>query len=112
MPKSTLITATGAGTWTVPPDCPAGTTIVAETWGAGAGASGRVSTTFGAAGAGGAYAKENYVVTANDVTNGIPYVVGAGSAGTSGANPTAGGYTIFGTNVIGNSNMNGAVTGT
>jgi hypothetical protein len=103
------LSSAGANTWTVPADCPAGTVVTTEAWGAGAGASGRVGTTFGSGGGGGAYAKGPYTVTSTDVSNGISYIVGAGSAGVSGANPVKGGYSIFGCNSINNSTNVGAV---
>jgi hypothetical protein len=105
-----LLTATGAQTWQPPADCPAGTPVTVETWGAGCGGSGRVSSTFGAAGGGGAYASTPYVVSAHDAANGIACSIGTGSAGTSGANPSAGGATSFSTNtnIIRNSSNAGA----
>jgi hypothetical protein len=113
MPTQT-ITTTGAGNWPIPGDCPAGTVIAGEMWGAGAGASGRVGSTFGSAGAGGAYAADNYTVTPADIALGtIPYNIGAGSAGTSGADPAGGGDSTFGTivNLLGNSSFVGGTTG-
>lgn len=110
MPVVTLI-APGSATWPVPADCPPGTAVTAETWGAGSGASGRVGSTFGAAGAGGAYASSLYIITPHDASNGVPYIIGAGTAGLSGANPAAGGSTSFSQNVnlIRNSTNTGAV---
>lgn len=111
MPVS-LITTPGAGVWTVPGDCPAGTVLTVETWGAGSGGSGRVGSTFGSGGGAGAYASNSYTVTLADIANGIPYVVGAGSAGTSGANPAAAGFSSWGTNnIIANTTNVGAVVG-
>lgn len=110
-----LLQTPGAGTWTVPVTCPAGTVINVENWGAGSGASGRVGTNFGAAGGAGAWVPKQYMISAADVASGIPYVIGAGSSGTSGSNPSAGGDTTFGTvsaNLIPNSNMLGATSGT
>lgn len=109
-----VITTAGAGTWRPPADCPAGTVLTLDAWGGGAGASGRVGSAFGAAGAGGAYQPSSYVVTPNDVANGIAYVVGAGSNGASGANPSAGGNSTWSTNnlnVIQDSTNIGAVVG-
>lgn len=97
MPTVTL-TTTGAGTWAVPADCPTGTVVTVETWGAGSGGTGRVSSTFGAAGAGGAYASSSYVITPQDVASGVPYTVGSGTTGLSGANPAAGGNSTWSTN--------------
>lgn len=92
---SYLITTTGAGTFHTAPDCPVGTSILIEAWGAGAGGEG---TTAGGAGGGGAYASSNYIVTPNDVSGGISYSVGSGSAGTSGSAVSAGGDTSWSTN--------------
>lgn len=116
MTTVTLAT-TGAGTWGVPPDCPAGTSVTVEAWGAGSGASGRISAgggTFGAAGAGGAYASNAYTITPNDVASGVVFALGAGTAGLSGANPAAGGDTSWSTNnlnLLQDSIMTGAVSG-
>ena len=109
-----VITTTGAGTWSVPANLPAGSSVTVETWGAGSGANGQTSTSFGAAGAGGAYASSNYVITPNDISYGVPYVIGAGSAGGAGANPAAGGNTSWSvnTNAIQISNNLGASQGT
>lgn len=77
---------------------PAGTRITAECWGAGSGASGG-STSFRAGGAGAAYATAPaYVVTPNDVANGISFTLNTGSAGTAAANPNAGTDTSWSTN--------------
>ena len=89
------VVLTSGTTWTVPPGVAAGSVITVETWGAGSGGNGRVASTFGAGGGGGGYAKSNYVVTPNDISAGITYAIGTGSAGTSGANSTAGGDTTF-----------------
>lgn len=114
-----VITITGAGTstWAIPIDCPAGTSITSECWGAGSGASGRSGSAFGAGGAGGAYASGTHVVTAAEITTGnIAYTIGAGSAGTNNANPSGGGGdTTFGTNnanIFQNSTYLGTVSGT
>src|ERR1700677_3138574 len=113
MPTQT-ITAAGAANWTIPSDCPAGTVITTEAWGAGGGASSGASDGSGAAG--GAYAEDTYTVQPADIALGyIPYVVGAGGAGTVASVPVAGGgQTVFGTyvNHLGNSSFQAAVIGT
>lgn len=110
-----LITSSGAGTWTVPADCPAGTSVYVETWGGGSGGAKRFSTNYGGGGGGGAYAATAYIITPDNVTNGVPYSVGAGSSGaTSLGNASAGGDTSFSNhnvNLVENSVMNGARVG-
>jgi hypothetical protein len=94
---TTVILTTGS-TWTVPSGMGAGTIINVECWGAGAG--GSASSSYGAGGAGGAYSDTPfYVLSPHDLTNGIAYTIGQGSAGTGAANPTVGGTTTFGNNV-------------
>lgn len=115
MPSIILSTA-GSQTWNPPADCPPGTALNVEAWGGGSGASGRSGAAFGAGGAGGAYADTpSYFLTPNDYINGVPITIGAGSAGTSGADPIAGGNTTFANNnplnLISNSINNGAVVG-
>ncbi len=111
------LTTTSASpqTWTVPPDCPPGTSLKVEGWGAGSGGSGS-STSFRSGGAGGAYAVQpSYVVTSADVTSGITYTIQAGSAGTAAANSLVGPDTTFGVanpNIVRNSSTSGAVVGT
>lgn len=109
-----VLTTTGAGTWSVPANCPVGSSVLVETWGAGSGGTGRVSTTFGAAGAAGAYASSHYIITPNDIASGVGYAVGAGTAGLSGANPAAGGNTIWSlnNNMLPNTTNVGAVVAT
>ncbi len=113
-----VLTTTGAGTWTVPGDCPAGTSVTVETWGAGSGGSGTGSTN-GGGGGGGAYASSNYVVDPNDVASGVAYTIGVGGNGGTGVG-SLGGDTSFSTNNLnmlangtgGGSNINkGAVVG-
>lgn len=107
-----VLTSTGSGTWKVPADCPAGTPVTVECWGAGSGANGQTGTSYGAGGAGGAYAGSTYIVSPNDAASGISYVIGAGTAGLSGSNPAAGGNTTWSTNnlnLLPNSTNVGAV---
>ena len=115
---TTSVTLITGSTWTVPANCPAGTQVKVEAWGGGSGGSGRSSGgNFGAGGAGGAYSETpSYFVTPNDVANGIPYTIGAGSTGGAGANPSAGGgNTSFANNnplnLLINTTNNGAVVG-
>lgn len=85
----TVITAAGAGTYTVP----AGTAYL-KVEGIGAGGPGATMTVSGTGGGGGGgeYAREDvFPGSAGDV---IPYIVGTG--GTSGAAPTNGSQTVFG----------------
>lgn len=112
MTVTVLLSTTGAGTWIPPPDCPAGTLVHEEAWGAGAGAGG--TTTNGSGGAAGCFVSTDYTIQPSDITSGIACNVGAGSAGTGASNPTAGGDTTFGTapkNLIPNSINFGAVVG-
>jgi hypothetical protein len=109
-------TLTSGSLWIPPADCPVGTKVTVNAWGAGSGASGRsAGASFGAAGAGGAFANTPaYFVTPNDVANGVGYVIGAGSAGTAGSNPSAGGNTSFAANnllnlLINSTNQNAVV---
>jgi hypothetical protein len=113
---SIVLTSTNASpqTWTPPSDCPPGTSLAIETWGAASGGSGG-STSFRSGGCGGNYASTTYAVTASDITNGITYTLQAGSAGTAAANSTAGPDTQFGStpkNIIPNTSNVGAVVGT
>lgn len=107
----------GSGFYTLPKSIQAGQNIVIETWGGGSGGSGRIAgppNAFGAAGAGGAYASSNYIVTPSDIANGIFFTVGAGSSGTSGVNSLSGGLTQWSNNnvnLIPTSITNGAVIG-
>jgi hypothetical protein len=105
----------GSSSWTVPTGLNAGDTVTVECWAAGSGGSGRVGTTFGSAGGGGAYASTSYTLTPTDIANGVVYTIGTGSNGTSGAASSAGGATSFSAN---NLNLlpltrgDGAVVGT
>lgn len=109
-----VLTGTSASpqTWTVPGDCPVGTSILAEAWGAGSGGSG-TGATNGGGGGGGAYASSNYIVTPNDVANGISYILQNGGAGNTGVG-SVGPDTSWSTNninLIQNSTNIGAVAG-
>ena len=80
MSSVAVLTTTGAGTWLVPTNLPAGTQITVETLGGGSGGSG-TGATEGGGGAGGSYASSNYYVTPNDRANGVTYTIGIGGAG-------------------------------
>jgi hypothetical protein len=99
----------------VPADCPVGTTVKVEEWGPGGGASGG-NTSNRAGGAGGAYATSPaYVITPNDVANGVSYLLRAGGAGSAGANSSAGLDTSWSTNnlnLVPDTTNVGAVVGT
>lgn len=100
-----IITTAGSGTWTVPVDCRAGTALTVEEWGGG-----QAGATSGAGGKGGLWGTQTYIVTPNDVTNGIPYIVGA--AGTvSGGNGGDTSWSQNNKNLIRNTVQNGAVAG-
>lgn len=109
---SVVITGSGAGTWSYPGDCPAGTLINVETWGGGSGGSG-TGATNGGGGAGAAYSASSYMVTPNDVASGVAYNLGAGGIGQTGTG-LVGGDTDWSTNNL-NANRNsifaGAVVG-
>jgi hypothetical protein len=111
-----LITSSGSGTWTVPANCPAGTTVNVEGWGGGGGGGSRSSgSAFGSGGGGGAYVNSVYQLTPNDITNGVPYVVAASAAGGSGGDGTTGNATTWSTNnlnLLTNSSQNAAAVGT
>lgn len=85
----TTVTATGPGTYTVPP----GTAYLkVEAAGGGGAGAGMTAAGVGAGGGGGEYAAEAvFPVTAGQV---VPYVVGAGD--TAGASPAGGQATVFG----------------
>jgi hypothetical protein len=113
----TVVVLTGTSgspqTWTVPGDCPVGTSVLAEAWGAGSGGSG-TGATNGGGGGGGAYASSNYIVTPNDVASGISYILQAGGAGNTGVG-SVGPDTSWSTNninTIQDSTNIGAVVGT
>jgi hypothetical protein len=113
-PTLQQIVLTSGSTWTVPTAISSGATLQVESWGAGSGGSGRVGSNYGAGGGAGAYVKSSYIITPNDIANGISYVIGTGSAGSSGANPSTGGNTSWSTNnlnLIRNTTNVGAITG-
>ena len=85
----TTITATGAGTYTVPP---ATAWLKVEAWAAGGAGAGETGTGAGGGGGGGEYAREDVFAAAPAQV--IPYTVGTG--GTPGASPADGGSTTFG----------------
>lgn len=102
-----------SSTWVVPAGLNAGTFIVVEGWGGGGGGGSRSSgSAFGSGGGGGGYILSSYMLTPNDVANGIAYVVGATVAGGAGGDGVNGNNTTFSTNVVNllpNSIMNGCV---
>lgn len=109
------LTATSGSpqTWTPPPDCPPGTVIDIECWGAASGGSGGTGSQ-GAGGAGGNWAHTFYPITSTDCTSGIAYTMQAGTAGTVAANSTVGPDTVFGVapkNILPNTTNYGAVVG-
>lgn len=108
------VVLTSGTLWMPPSDCPAGTSINVEAWGAGAGAGSGAS--FGSGAAGGAYVSTSmYVVTPNDVANGVPYALGVGSIGRSNAQPSNGGATSWSNNnlnLINNATYQGGAVGT
>lgn len=86
---ATTVTATGAGTYTVPANT---AYLKAECWGGGGAGAGMTTAGIGAGGGGGEYAAETvFPVSAGQV---IPYVVGAGAA--AGVSPASGQATVFG----------------
>lgn len=110
-----LINTSGAGTWTVPGALSVNNTITIEGWGAGGGGGSRSSgSAFGSGGGGGAYTSSTYTLTANDITNGVPYVVGAGGAGGVGGDGVSGGNSTWSNNnlnLLTNSLQQGASVG-
>jgi hypothetical protein len=112
---SVLLTSTGTSqTWSASSVPPAGTRIKAEGWGPGSG--GSRGTSNGAGGSGGAYAvAPAYVVTPNDVANGISFSIPAGGAGAGAANSSAPGDTSWSTNNLNtfpSTDVSAAVPGT
>jgi len=114
---SALLTTTSGSPQTWSPSAvglQAGDCLVVEAWGPGSGGSGS-STSFRAGGAGGAYAKSPvYVLTPDNIANGVPYTLTAGGAGTGAANSGVGTNTSFASaaNLVPNSINLGAVVGT
>jgi hypothetical protein len=85
----TTVTATGPGTYTVPP---ATSWLKVEGIGGGGAGAGRTTAGIGAGGAGAEYAAETVFPASAGMI--IPYVVGAGD--TAGASPAGGQATVFG----------------
>lgn len=85
----TVVTATGAGTYTVPANT---AWLKVEAWGGGGAGAGMTAAGIGAGGGGAEYAAET--VFSASVGQVIPYVVGAGD--TAGASPAGGQQTVFG----------------
>lgn len=93
-PTQTVVTASGAGTYTLPSGCVA---ILVECWGAGGGGAGSPATGagqvgLGGGGGGGGYSAQMIAAPASSYT----YSVGAGGAGGGAVNGSPGGDTTFG----------------
>jgi hypothetical protein len=110
-----LLNTSGSGTWTVPSGLAANSTVTIEGWGAAGGGGARSSgSAFGSGGGGGAYTSSTYTLTTNDITNGVPYVVGAGGAGGTGGDGVSGGNSTWSNNnlnILTNSLQQGASVG-
>lgn len=112
----TQVVLTSGTNWTVPSNMVAGMTVSVEGWGAGGGGGARSSgAAFGSGGGGGQYVQSTYELTPNDITSGIPYVIGAGGGGGTGGDGVSGTNTTWSTNnlnLLTNSSMSGAVVAT
>lgn len=108
---ATVVLLTSGTLWTVPTNCVVGTALTVECWGGGSGGSG--GNSFSAGGGASAYASSTYIVTPNDISNGISFAIGSGSAGTTSSDPSAAGSTSWSINknLVPNSIMAGAAIG-